>query len=86
MDDSAKSLFLYTDAIPAIHHRLVSAPDLRHEPELIALAVNLSQNAKCAAMLCEGSNFEQLMRRAVANKDDLLFKVMRNCSQVRLSR
>ena len=83
MGDAHKSLFVYTDAVRLVYNRLVSAPDLRREPELIALAVNLTQNAKCAAALCEGGNFEKLVRRAVACKDDLLFKVLRNCSQAR---
>lgn len=83
MDDKHKSLFTYTSAIRLIFARLAAAADLRLEPELIALAVNLTQNNRCAAALCEGSNFDTLMRKAIDSEDDLLFKVMRNCSQVR---
>jgi hypothetical protein len=57
--------------------------ELRREPELIALAVNLTQNARCATALCEGANFDKLMKKALHRRDDLLFKVLRNCSQVR---
>jgi Kinesin-associated protein (KAP) len=83
MDDKHNSLFQYTGAVRLLYKRLSSVEDLRREPELIALAVNLTQNARCAAALCEGGNFDKLMRKAVQGWDDLLFKVMRNCSQAR---
>jgi hypothetical protein len=85
MDDAHKSLFVYTKppALDLLFERLVAAPDVRREPELIALAVNLTQNVRCAAALVEGSKFDRLMRRAIELRDDLLFKVMRNVSQAR---
>lgn len=82
-DDKHKSLFSYTRAVSLVYERLVAIGDLRREPELIALAVNLSQNARNAAALCEGPRFDKLMQHALDGKSDLLFKVMRNCSQVR---
>lgn len=87
MDDSHKSLFVYTEppAMAVLYDRLLAVPDVRREPELIALAVNLTQNARCAAALVEGPKFDRLMRRAMERRDDLLFKVMRNVSQVRRS-
>jgi hypothetical protein len=85
VDDKHKSLFTFTEAIKIIYGRLMSVCDLRREPELIALAVNLTQNQRCALALCEGPNFDKLMKKAIDTKDDLLFKVIRNCSQVGLS-
>lgn len=87
MDDSHKSLFVYTEppAMAVLYDRLLAVPDVRREPELIALAVNLTQNARCAAALIEGPKFDRLMKRAMDRRDDLLFKVMRNVSQVRLA-
>jgi hypothetical protein len=82
MDDKHKSLFTYTEAIKTIYGKLMAVLDLRREPELIALAVNLTQNQRCALALCEGPNFDSLMKKAIDTKDDLLFKVIRNCSQV----
>ena len=82
-DDKHKSLFTYTRAVGLIYERLVSIADLRREPELIALAVNLTQNHRNAAALCEGPRFDKLMQHAIDGQSDLLFKVMRNCSQVR---
>ena len=86
MDDSNKSLFVYTEppAMAVLYDRLMAVPDVRREPELIALAVNLTQNARCAAALVEGPKFDRLMKRAMERRDDLLFKVMRNVSQVRM--
>jgi hypothetical protein len=86
MDDKHKSLFTYTEAIKIMYTRLIGVDDLRLEPELIALAINLTQNQRCAAALCEGPNFDKLMRKSIDGQDDLLFKVMRNCSQVQRSR
>lgn len=82
MDDKHKSLFTYTPAIGMIYEMLMRTEDLRREPELIALTVNLTQNVRCATALCEGQRFDRLLKRALATGDDLLFKVMRNCSQV----
>eukprot|EP00892_Ulva_mutabilis_P011239 jgi/Ulvmu1/8488/UM044_0022.1 len=84
MDDSHKSLFVYTEppAMAVLYERLMAVPDVRREPELIALAVNLTQNTRCAAALVEGPKFDRLMKRAMERRDDLLFKVMRNVSQV----
>ena len=82
MDDKQKSLFTYTAAIPLMYEMLMRAEDLRREPELIALTVNLTQNVRCAVALCEGQRFDRLMKRCISTGDDLLFKVMRNCSQV----
>jgi Kinesin-associated protein (KAP) len=82
MDDKSKSIFTYTDALRIIFDRLAHSEDLRREPELIALAVNVSQNHRCASTLCEGQRFDILMRKALEGRDDLLFKVLRNASQV----
>ncbi|GFH09312.1 uncharacterized protein HaLaN_04422, partial [Haematococcus lacustris] len=55
--------------------------DLRNTPELIALAVNLTQNGRNAEALCEGDRFDRLIRRAFQTRDELAFKVMRNLAQ-----
>lgn len=90
MEDSHKSLFVYTQppAMTTIFDRLLqlSSEELRAEAELIALAVNLTQNPRCAAQLVEGSKFDRLMKHALELQDDLLFKVLRNVSQVRTCR
>jgi len=81
MDDKFKSLFTYTDCIPRVYEMLVRVQDLRNTPELIALAVNLTQNARNAEVMCEGDRFDRLIRRAFQTCDELLFKVLRNLAQ-----
>jgi hypothetical protein len=53
MDDKCKSMFTYTAAVPIILDFLLQVEDLHSAPELIALAVNLTQNQRNAEVLCE---------------------------------
>lgn len=89
MEDAHKSLFVYTHPpmMETIFDRLVqvNSEELRADAELIALAVNLTQNSRCAAEVAQGSQFDRLMEHALNLQDDLLFKVMRNVSQVHCS-
>ena len=88
MDDRYKSMFTYTAAIPIILDFLLQVQDLHTAPELIALGVNLTQNARNAEVMCDavaGDNnergFDLLVERAMRNQDPLAFKVVRNLSQ-----
>lgn len=47
-DDRHKSMFIYTDAVTVILDMLMRVDDLTSTPELIALAVNLTQNDRIA--------------------------------------
>lgn len=53
IEDGHKSLFTYTDGIPIILEMLMSVNDLRQAPELIALAVNLTQNQRNAEVILQ---------------------------------
>ena len=75
MDDKAKSLFTYTGAVSMIREFLLQVDNLRETPELIALAVNLTQNTRNAELLCENQGLDKLIRKALQTFDDLLFKV-----------
>jgi len=81
MDDKAKSLFTYTGAITMVRDFLLQVDNLRETPELIALAVNLTQNKRNAELLCENQGLEKMINKALSTHDDLLFKVIRNISQ-----
>eukprot|EP00232_Nephroselmis_pyriformis_P016886 CAMPEP_0182884136 /NCGR_PEP_ID=MMETSP0034_2-20130328/18803_1 /TAXON_ID=156128 /ORGANISM="Nephroselmis pyriformis, Strain CCMP717" /LENGTH=702 /DNA_ID=CAMNT_0025017309 /DNA_START=48 /DNA_END=2152 /DNA_ORIENTATION=+ len=81
IDDKYKSMFTYTDAVPMILEMLLNVEDLRSAPELIALAVNLTQNARNAEVMCEGDGLHLLVQRAMHMSDELCFKVVRNLSQ-----
>ena len=47
-DDRHKSMFIYTDAVTVMLDLLMLVDDLPTTPELIALAVNLTQNDRIA--------------------------------------
>jgi len=81
MEDKYKSMFTYTDAIPMILEMLLAVDDLRSTPELIALAVNLTQNHRNAVVITDGGNLDLLLRRGFQTCDELLWKVVRNISQ-----
>mmetsp|Transcript_8017 Transcript_8017/g.22989 ORF Transcript_8017/g.22989 Transcript_8017/m.22989 type:complete len:794 (-) Transcript_8017:446-2827(-) len=81
MEDKYKSMFTYTDAIPMILEMLLGVEDLRQTPELIALAVNLTQNQRNAMVMSENGKIDKLMHRAMETCDELIFKVARNISQ-----
>ena len=88
MDDKCKSMFTYTAAVPIILDFLLQVEDLHSAPELIALAVNLTQNQRNTEVLCEtiagpeqSKGFDLLVQRALRFQDPLAFKVIRNLSQ-----
>ena len=53
-----------------------AAPDI----EVLALAVNLAANARCAQLICESQGLKLLMRRAFKQRDPLMMKMIRNIS------
>ena len=81
IEDKNKSMFSYTDALDIIYERLLGVEDSRTSPELIALAVNLSQNHRNAEVLAQGGRLTNLVRHAMENEDELLMKIIRNISQ-----
>eukprot|EP00201_Polytomella_parva_P001957 CAMPEP_0175087588 /NCGR_PEP_ID=MMETSP0052_2-20121109/29914_1 /TAXON_ID=51329 ORGANISM="Polytomella parva, Strain SAG 63-3" /NCGR_SAMPLE_ID=MMETSP0052_2 /ASSEMBLY_ACC=CAM_ASM_000194 /LENGTH=860 /DNA_ID=CAMNT_0016359951 /DNA_START=75 /DNA_END=2653 /DNA_ORIENTATION=- len=81
MEDRFKTFFTFSDCVPKMYDMLMRVQDLRQTPELIALAVNLTQHPRNAEVLCEGDRFDRLVRRAFQTCDELLFKVVRNLSQ-----
>lgn len=81
MDDKCKSMFTYTGVIPWLLENILVVDDLHAAPELISLAVNLTQNSRNAEVLCEGDGFSRLVHRGLQTEDPLLWKVIRNISQ-----
>ena len=81
IEDKNKSMFSYTDALDIIYEHLLGTDDARTVPELIALAVNLSQNHRNAEVLAQGGRLEKLVRHAMDSEDELLMKIIRNISQ-----
>ncbi|QDZ23509.1 kinesin-associated protein [Chloropicon primus] len=81
IEDKNKSMFSYTDALDIIYERLMSVQDCRSTPELIALAVNLSQNQRNAEVLAQCGRLNEFVRHTLASEDELLMKIVRNISQ-----
>lgn len=81
MNDKAKSQFAFADCIPMVMKMLLDAPGAQPEPEVIALAINLSANVRCAQLICEGKGLQLLMKRAFKTEDSILMKMIRNISQ-----
>lgn len=48
---------------------------------LIALTVNLALNPRCAESMCESTDLQNLVQRALAYQDSLIMKVIRNLSK-----
>ena len=51
------------------------------DPEVLALAINLSCNPDSASLICNGPGLKLLMKKALATQDPLLMKMIRNVSQ-----
>ena len=60
---------------------ILAAPSPTVPLELMSLAVNLSANKKNAGLICEGNGLKLILRRAIANRDPLLMKMIRNIAQ-----
>jgi hypothetical protein len=80
-DDKIKAAFTYTECLPLVYQLIIHFPQPKVGYELVALAVNLTTNAKNAAIMAEGDNYGNLIQRAIKNEDVLLFKVVRNVAQ-----
>jgi len=84
-DDQCKSIFICTDCIPLVLQLLLNYPENysgadKGGKELLALAVNLATNGRCAEMMCDGEGMNLLFRRLFKTMDSVLMKVIRNCS------
>jgi len=84
-DDQCKSIFICTDCIPLMLQLLLNYPENytggdKGGKELLALAVNLATNSRCAEMMCDGDGLNLLFKRLFKTMDSVLMKVIRNCS------
>ena len=89
VDPGTRGMFAYTPAPKILLDFILQVEDLHDAPELIALAVNVTTNAKCAEIMCEHvvsgpkreRGFDALMRRGIRLRDPLAFKVIRNVAR-----
>lgn len=80
IDDKVKNLFAYTECIHLLIDMLLLNLNKDSETDLIALAINLALNKKCAEKMCEQNRLKALVERAFKYNDVLLMKVIRNIS------
>lgn len=89
VDPGTRGMFAYTPAPKILMDFILQVEDLHDAPELIALAVNVTSNAKCAEIMCEHvvsgpkreRGFDALVRRGIRLRDPLAFKVIRNVAR-----
>lgn len=80
-EDKIKNTFAYTSCIPLVYQLIIHFPEQIVGKELISLAINLTTESKCAEIMSQNDQLEELIKRAFQNYDILLFRVVRNLSQ-----
>ncbi|KAJ3115068.1 Kinesin-associated protein 3 [Phlyctochytrium bullatum] len=78
IDFSSRSAFAATEVIPMMIKMILEYKGERVNLELMALAINISTDLKCAEMICEDNGLKFLIRRAIKTKDTLILKMLRN--------
>ncbi len=84
MDDNSKAMFTFTNCVEYLMKWVIESGSEQIDLELIALAVNLALNAKCAVQMMEYAKkkgLKYLIKRAFKFKDSLVMKMVRNMSQ-----
>ncbi|CAM9780427.1 unnamed protein product, partial [Phaeothamnion confervicola] len=80
-EDRCKAMFAYTEAVPIITQLVVNFPRQVLAGELAALAVNLSLHPRNAEGMAAQHGLRNLTDKAVATRDPLVMKIVRNLSQ-----
>ncbi len=84
MDDNWKPMFTFTNCVDNVMRWIIESQSEQIDLELIALAVNLALNGKCAVQMIEygkRKGLKYLIKRAFKFKDSLVMKMVRNVSQ-----
>jgi hypothetical protein len=81
IEDKTKASFTYTECLPLIYQLIIHCPEQMVGKELVALAVNLTINPRNAETLAADDQLQELIKRAKAHQDILLFKVIKNITQ-----
>lgn len=80
-EDKTKATFTYTECIPLVYQLIIHCPEPIVGKELVALAVNLTTNARNAEIIGGDGQVQLLIERSFKYRDTLLFKVCRNVAQ-----
>ena len=75
-DDKIKNTFAYTSCIPLVYQLIIHFPNPIVGKELMALAINLTTDGKCAEIMSMNDQLNALITRAFNNMDILIFRVI----------
>ncbi|XP_062138534.1 kinesin-associated protein 3 [Drosophila sulfurigaster albostrigata] len=81
LDDKVKSMFTHTECVQMATDAIILNLNVKVDPDLIALCINLSLNHRNAQIMVEGKRLHSLMDRAFKYQDALLMKLLRTLSQ-----
>ncbi|KAM8707764.1 hypothetical protein ACLKA7_014837 [Drosophila subpalustris] len=81
LDDKVKSMFTHTECVQMATDAIILNLNVKVDPDLMALCINLSLNRRNAQIMVEGQRLHSLMDRAFKYQDALLMKLLRNISQ-----
>lgn len=76
--EKVRAALTLTECIPIMWQLIVKFPEPQIAPELVSLAVNLTNLKKNCEVLVTSERFEPMLVRAIKHKDSLLFKVIKN--------
>ena len=77
-EDKIKNTFAYTSCIPLVYQLIIHFPDQVIGKELIALAINLTTDPKCAEIISSNDQLEAMIDWSFKTYDILLFRVVWN--------
>ncbi|CAM6102364.1 unnamed protein product [Calypogeia fissa] len=74
--------FLETEIVPMVLQAMIGEPMKLITKELMALAINLTNLLQLCEIMCQAQGVERLVIRAINLGDPLLFKLIKNLSQL----
>lgn len=80
-DDKTKAMFSYTDCVQMITLMIQQSREEQVDRTLLALAINLASNARCAEVIAGLDGVASFMQRTIHTQDTLVCKVVRNMAQ-----
>ena len=80
-DDKTKAMFSYTDCVQMVTLMIQQSREEHVDRTLLALAINLASNARCAEVIAGIDGVASFMQRTIHTQDTLVCKVVRNMAQ-----
>ena len=80
-DDKTKAMFSYTDCVQMVTQMIQQSREEQVDRTLLALAINLASNARCAEVIAGLDGVASFMQRTIHSQDTLVCKIVRNMAQ-----